>query len=151
MNPFYCETESEIIHALRSGALHAELKKHAATCAICSDTLAVSEFLQANGTPASALPDPDFIWWKGQLASKEMAVERATRSIRTVRRIAYLTVGAATVWLVAAPGHLQSIMSALSKHGIWATGGLNESALLMAVGALILTFLGCFYLARSEK
>jgi hypothetical protein len=151
MNPFYCETEKEIIHALRCGALAPELKRHAAACVICSDTLAVSEFLQANGTLAPVLPDPDFIWWRGQLASNQMAVERATRSIRMVRRISYLSISVATLWLVFAPGHLRSMVSALSKHGIWTRVGLSESVVLMAVGTLIFTFLSSLYLARSEK
>jgi len=151
MNRFYCEKEKEIVEALRCGALDPELERHASSCAICSDTVAVSEFLQADRTAAPVLPDSDFIWWKGQLAGRQMAVERATRSIVLVRKITYLGISAAALWLVFAPGHLQSIMRALSKHEIWSTGGLSESALLMGVGALIFTLLGSLFLARSEK
>ena len=151
MKRTYCEKEKEIIEALRCGALDSELEKHASVCAICSNTVVVSEFLQANSAAAPVLPDADFLWWKGQLAGKQMAVERATRSIVLVRKITYLGFSAATLWLVFTPGHLQSIMRALSKHEIWSTGGLSESALLMGVGALIFTLLGSLYLARSEK
>lgn len=151
MNRFYCEKEKEIVEGLRCGTLDTELERHASGCAICSDTVAVSKFLQADRTAAPVLPDSDFIWWKGQLAGKQMAVERATRSIVLVRKITYLGISAATLWLVFAPGHLRPIMSALSKHEIWSTGGLRESALLMGIGALIFTLLGSLYLARSEK
>ena len=151
MNRFYCEKEKEIVEALRCGTLDTELERHASSCAICSDTVAVSEFLQADRTAAPVLPDSDFIWWKGQLAGKQMAVERATRSIVLVRKITYLSISAATLWLVFSPGHLRPIMSVLSKHEIWWTGGLGESALLMGIGALIFTLLGSLYLARSEK
>jgi hypothetical protein len=151
MNRFYCEKEKEIVEALRCGTLDTELERHASGCAICSDTVAVSEFFQADRTGTPVLPDSDFIWWKGQLAEKQMAVERATQSIVLVRKITYLGISAATLWLVFAPGHLRPIMSALSKHEIWWTGGLRESALLMGIGALIFTLLGSLYLARSEK
>jgi hypothetical protein len=151
MNRFYCEKEKEIVEALRCGTLDTELERHASSCAVCSDTVAVSGFLQADRTDAPVLPDSDFIWWKGQLAAREMAVERATRSIVLVRKITYLGISAATLWLVFAPGHLRPIMSALSKHEIWWTGGLRESALLMGIGALIFTLLGSLYFARSEK
>jgi hypothetical protein len=151
MNRFYCKKENEIVEALRCGTLNTELERHASSCAICSDTVAVSEFLQADRTAAPVLPDSDFLWWKGQLAEKQMAVERATRSIVLVRKITYLGISAATLWLVFAPGHLRPVMSALSKHEIWWTGGLRESALLMGIGALIFTLLGSLYFTRSEK
>ena len=151
MNQSYCEKEKEIIEALRCGTLSAELEKHASSCAICSDTVTVSEFLQSDRAAAPELPDSDFIWWMGQLASKRLAVERATRSIEQVKKISYLGIGASTAWLILAPGHLALIVSALSKHEIWSSNGLRESALLMAFGALFFTFLGSLYFARSEK
>lgn len=180
MNRVYCEKESVIIQALRSGTLDAELEKHAATCARCADTLAVSEFFQAEGTAAIAqrrhferseepglhrntntvnkntqlgagLPDADFLWWKAQLASKQLAVERATHSIALVRTISYLGLGAAGLWLVFAPGHLSSIVDAISKNQIWSAGVLSQSALFLGVGTLVFTLLGSLYLARPEK
>lgn len=151
MNQFYCEKEKEIIEALRCGTLGAELEGHARSCAICADTVAVSAFLQSDGGAAPVLPDPDYIWWMGQLASKQTAVERATRSIALVNKISYLGVSAAALWLILAPGHPQSIASALSKYEIWSSGGLRESALLMAVAALFFTLLGSLFFARSEK
>jgi hypothetical protein len=151
MEQFYCEKEEEIIAAMRTGTLDIELGRHASSCPICSDTVAVAEFLQAGGTAEPVLPNPDFIWWKGQLAVKRMAVERATRLIVMVRGIAYFSSSATMLWLIFTPGHLQSIMSALSKHAIGLTGYLSESALLSAAGVFIFMFLGSLYLARSEK
>ena len=151
MNQVYCENEKEIIDALRCGTLGAELERHLNSCAICSDTVAVSEFLQSNGGVAPVLPDSDYIWWKGQLASKQMAVERATRSIAQVKKASYLGVSAAALWLILAPGYLRSIASVLSRREIWSGGGLRESTLLMAVGALFFTIVGSLYFARSEE
>ena len=172
MNRFYCEREGAIIQALRGGALGGELEKHVATCAICADTLAASEFLQADTRasqvdasavqvdprPAPVLPDSDFLWWKAQLARKEMAVQRATRSIALVRRISYLGVAAAGLWLVFAPGHLASIPSTLRAHEIWPTspfsqtaGALTQTALFLGAGALVSALLGSLYLVRQEK
>ena len=179
MNRFYCEKEREILEALRGGSLSAELANHATSCAICADTLAVSEFLLADRTSAiiqddpsersapfaprmdlrgeepwkvcARLPDSDFLWWKAQLARKRLAVERATRSIAVVRRVSYLGAAAAGLWLVFSPGPLGSILSALSKREIWPAGALAQSALFMGIAALVFTLLGSLYLARPEK
>jgi hypothetical protein len=156
MNQSHCEREKEIIDALRGrGRLDAELEKHASTCPVCSDTIHVSRFLQAeflhaDATTPDALPHADFIWWKGQLAAKQAAVDRATRSIALVRNISYLSISAAAAWLVFAPGHLAPLMSALSKYQ-WPGGSLREAALFAAIGAIIFTLLSSFYLARAER
>ncbi len=151
MKRIYCEKENEIIEALRCGALDAQLEEHASGCAICSDTVAVSEFLQAEGTAAPVLPDADFLWWKGQLASEQMAMEGATRSITLVRRISYVCIAAAALWLILSPGHLRSIVSSFPKNEIWSAGVFGESALLMGVVALVFALVGSLYLARSEE
>src|SRR5215470_9404517 len=151
MNRFYCEKEAEIIEALLGGTLHVELVRHASSCAICADTLAVSEFLQTDRRAVHVPLDPDFLWWKAHFASKRMAVERATRSIVLVRKVSYLAVAAAGLWLVFAQGHLESLMTALSEHKSWLNGGLGEAAIFMVIGALIFTLVSSLYLARPEK
>ena len=180
MNRVYCEKEMEILEALRHGPLHPELAKHAANCDICADTLAVSEFLQTDRSVAltqqshserseeprlelttstidedtlfcTGLPDSDFLWWKAQLARKQMAVERATRSIALVRKVSYLGAAAAGLWLVFSPGPLGSILRVLSRREIWPAGALTQTALFLGVAALVFTLLGSLYLARPEK
>ena len=151
MNRLYCEKEAEIIAAMRCGALAPELEKHSNTCDICGGIAAVSKFLQPQAAVAPVLPDSDFLWWKAQLASKQLAVERATRSIVLVRRIAYCSISAAVLWLVFTPEHLGLILAALSKHEIWPSSALGQSALFVSVGALVFTLLSSLYLARLEK
>src|SRR5215471_1331883 len=128
MNQCYCEKEMEVIEAVRGGTLNAELAMHAISCAICADTLAVSEFLQTDRTAVHVLLDSDFFWWKANLASKQMALERATRSIGLVRKVSYLGGAVAGLWLVFAQGHFESLMAALSEHKSWLTGALGETA-----------------------
>ena len=142
MNRFDCDKEAEIIEALRRGTLRAELLKHAASCAICADTLVVSQFMMADKSAIPALPDSDFLWWKA---------ERATQSIALARKCSYVGVAAAGLWLVFAGGHFASAIAALSKHEIWPAGALSQSALFMGVGALLFTLLGSLYLARPEN
>lgn len=151
MNQPYCEKEKEIIEALRAGTMDAGLAKHASACAICCDTVAVSEFLQENGEPAPVLPDSDFLWWRAHLTSKQMAVERATRSITLVRNVSYLGCAAAGLWLVLAPAHLEPIMAALLRHQGWLTDGLGKGAVFAGLGALLLTLLSSLYFARPEE
>jgi hypothetical protein len=151
MNRFYCDKEAEITGAVRGGTLHAELVKHAAGCAICADTLAVSQFLLAHNKAECVLADSDFLWWKAQLARKQMAVERATESIALVRKVSYWGTAAAGLWLVFGRGYAESAIAALSKHAIWPAGALSQSALFIGAGALVFTLLGSLYLARPEK
>ena len=165
MNRVCCEREAEMIEALRGGVLDAELEKHVAGCAICADTVAVSQFLQADSRaaqaddrPAPVLPDPDLLWWKAQLASKQMALDRATRSIAVVRKVSYLGAAVAALWVTFAPGHLGSILSALANPDLWPTRALSQTAraftqasLFLGVAALVFTLLGSLYLARTEK
>jgi hypothetical protein len=151
MNRLYCEKEAEIIAAMRCGALGPGLEEHANACDICSGIAAVSKFLQPQAAVRPLLPDSDFLWWKAQLASRRLAVERATRSIVLVRRIAYYGVSAAALWLVFTSEHLGLIPAALSGHEIWRSGTLGQSALLILVAAFVFTLLGSLYLARLEK
>ena len=151
MSRFHCDKEAEITGALLGGTWHGELAKHAAGCAICADTRLVSQFLLAHKKAAGVLPDADSLWWKAQLARKQMAVERATQSIALVRKAGYWGIAAAGLWLVFARGYLESAIAALSKHEIWPAGALSQSALFMGVAALVFTLLGSLYLARPEK
>ena len=151
MSRLYCEKEAEIIAAMRCGDLAPELEKHVNSCDICSSIAAVSKFLQPHAAVAPFLPDSDFLWWKAQLASKQLAVERATRSIAFVRTIAYCGFSTAVLWLVFSPEHLGLILAAFSKHGIWLSTALGRSALFMVVGALVFALLGSWYFASLEK
>ena|SRR5919109_752905 len=151
MNRSSCEKETEILEAVRHGGLGPDLATHAETCAICADTMAVSELFQADRPAAPTLLDSDFLWWKSQLVRKQMTVERATRSIELVKKVSY--VGAATegVWAVFAPGHLSSILNILSRPEIWPNGALGQSAMFLGIAALVFTLLGSLYLVRPEK
>ena len=151
MNQFHCEREAEIHETLRRSKLAPELATHAATCSICADTLAVSDFFQTDRPAALNLPDSDFLWWKAQLARKRIAVERATRSIALVRKVSYLGAAAAGLWLVLAPGHLGSILSILSRDEVFSSGTLGQSVLFLSAAALVFTLLGSLYLAHPEK
>lgn len=151
MTRFHCDRETEIIAALRLDRFDAELVKHAASCAICADTLAVSQGLLRDNGATPALPDSDFLWWKGQLASKHLALEQATQSIALIRKVSYVGVAAAGLWLVFARGHLQSAIAALSKHEIWPASALSQTALFVGTGALLFTLLGSLYLAHPKK
>src|SRR5207247_9509096 len=148
MNRFSCEKQTEIIESLRRGAWDADLAKHVATCAICADTVAVSQFLLTDQRAATVLPDPDFLWWKAQLASKQMAVERATRSISLVRKVSYWSVAAAGLWIVFAPGHIEPAMAALSEHEIRPAGAARPRGLIMGRGGLRFALPVCMRFAR---
>lgn len=150
MNRLYCEKEAEIIAAMRSRGLSPELEKHAGACDICCGSAAVSKFLRPQEAVRPFLPDSDFLWWKALLASRQLAVERATRPIVLVRTVACCGFVAAALWLLLSSEHASVVLAAMSKRETWSSA-LGQSALLMALGALVFTLLGSFYFARLEK
>jgi hypothetical protein len=151
MTHFYCDKEMEVLEAVRCGALRADIEKHAAGCPICADTLTASEFLLAERRAVPRLPSPDFLWWKAQIASQQKAMERATRSIALVKKLSYLGVSAAAMWLLFAPGYSNSILGVVSSRQMWPARAFSQGALVIGAVAILFTLLSSLYFARSER
>ena len=95
-----CDREQEVLDALRSGrwssAWGAEIRQHAATCAVCAEVAFVArQFLheaeqaQAELQQAGAgLPSVGLVWWKAQRAARRAAEQRAAEPIVLVERAA---------------------------------------------------------------
>jgi hypothetical protein len=87
-----CDRESAVLAALQGAPWTDELRDHVAECESCSDLVAVTGFLRETAAAAGdgELPDPDYIWWRAQLAARAANAERATRSIIIWQRIAVI-------------------------------------------------------------
>jgi hypothetical protein len=85
-----CEREQAVLRALAAASWSDELRDHVAGCRSCSDVMLVAQALRevAADTAQEPLPDPAAIWRAAQRDLRLVAIERATRPIRLMTRIA---------------------------------------------------------------
>ena len=157
MRDVNCDREQEVVGGLRSGGLGPELLRHVATCSVCSDVVAVIEFLQEEASLAGTLPlsDANFIWRKAQLRSRREALASATRPIRVFTNLAYVASAVAALWLVVGVAGLPGRLADLGDYGAPVThlsnGYLFGMTLLGGAGTLLGAFLGSSYLLLSNE
>jgi hypothetical protein len=79
-----CRFEKAVWAAVASDTWSQDLRRHAATCAVCSEVALVSGGLLAlsrEEPAANRLPDPRQILWRAEWLAARSAGERATRPI----------------------------------------------------------------------
>jgi hypothetical protein len=146
-----CEKEDVVLRALRSGEWAKEIGAHISDCPICSDIAAVEDFLQndaAQTGAAAALPDPFFVWWRGQLSRKNRALSLATRPMQIVQVLAYFMGAIALIWLAIAAHPWVIEFSASMRHSVEQANPVTIAGL---AGCLLCMFAGSAYLTWSEK
>ena len=143
-----CRHEQAVGSALAADSWTPELLEHVATCAVCADLMLVETFLRRHSNEVAStasVPDPAFVWWRAQIEGRTADVQRATRIITVVQRLAVAcgaVVGALGVvrywpWLKGPLAHLlpASIPSPLPSD--MAPPGLVMLASLVVVAALL--------------
>ncbi len=92
-----CDRETELVEALTSGrwpdACGEDLRRHAATCAVCADVVMIARALEQENAEARvemALPTAGLVWWKAQMRARREAAERAARPIAIVEGLAWV-------------------------------------------------------------
>jgi hypothetical protein len=82
-NDEICERESETRRLAGTSAGDAALQEHAASCPACLETLTVASLMRdLAAIPANRpLPDPAYLWWKGELLRRWDAERRAAAPI----------------------------------------------------------------------
>jgi hypothetical protein len=98
----FCAQEKEVAAVLREGrwpaACDPALRAHAAACRGCSDLVLVAQALQqlrADTMPAAHVASPGALWWKAQVRRRNAAVERMSRPIAVVEKVALASTAAA--------------------------------------------------------
>lgn len=162
MNKVFCEKEQQTSAAVRTGTIDRETTLHAQTCAVCSDILLVSKFLNADCALAdherTAVPDPTFIWQKAQLRANQEALRIALRPIRYMKVLACVAF-ACSPWLrlllpigrefaASFSRILDSNLAPASK--LWPAMANESTVLLGVVGTIILLALSSWYMLRQE-
>ena len=149
MKPAECEFESEALAAaIQSrwpGRVDAALRAHVASCAICSDVVAVAGAIdEAREAMCAGAPVPDSgrVWWRAQLRARREAAEAAGRPITAAQAIAFACAvgllgacfGAVSTWFHSALGWVASSVAGIDAGAFL----LSASALLAEHGALAL-------------
>jgi hypothetical protein len=95
-----CARESEILDAIGAGdwphAAPADVKAHAATCAVCADLALAASALHDDEAAVSqaplALPSAGQVWWRAELRARHEAVQLAQRPVLAVQVVAAVVV-----------------------------------------------------------
>jgi hypothetical protein len=145
MTPCECEFEAEVLAAVLQGREDAALRAHAATCAICSDVLAVAEAIEAD-RPTPCIPDSGRVWWLSQRRARLEAAEAANRPLTAVQVIAMVCAAALLItYLPAALARVQWTWVG------WMTGLLVEHGILaLAMAAVLFLLPAAVYFAMGR-
>jgi hypothetical protein len=160
MNEDYCEREPDVAAAASGGSCDSAILEHARNCPVCAEVLLVAKILgeakRLSAQEVNSVPDASAVWRKARALTREKALQRATRPIRTAR-IAAFAVGACVAPLLILrfrwlwpylpdlwPGH------ASTPYQSWFAGP-SASLLMLAIGAaIVLIGMSSWYMVREE-
>jgi hypothetical protein len=160
MKPVECEFEAEVLGAVLQSRwpdrVDDELRAHAASCAICSDVVAVAGAFDGSleEMRASAeLPDASRVWWQAQLRARREAVKAAGRPITAVQLVAFAcAVGLLGACIGATSTWFQAVLKRLASNA----AGFDVAPFLTAVstifaehGALVVGLIAIVFLVPT--
>ncbi len=152
-----CEFEPEVLAAAVQGRwpdrVDAQLREHAASCAICAETALVAAAIDDSREDlraSAALPDAGRVWWLAQMRARREAIAAAGRPITLVQMIAFACatgllgacIGATSPWFQSALRWIQSqpIMGLVTGHVLIAAG--MAAAIVLIPAAAYFAFSG---------
>lgn len=133
-SPRLCEHEADIVEMARSNSDAPALRTHAQSCAVCRETLATAAWmheLAALPVEAPPLPDPIYLWLRGELFRRWDAQRSAMTPIDVGERI---QVGVGLACATALLGWLWSRLQALHPSTVPPSG----ITVMLIVGAILL-------------
>ncbi len=151
-----CTAEDAVLAALRSGDWPADLRRHVDRCPACAEVLLVAGALAEDARSAAhdrPLPDPGGIWLDARLRARRLEVDRATRPIAVMRRLAAAGAAAAVLvagtWLRNDLAHWLAWLRPPSPDVVSALTFLNAVVLVAACGSLLA--LAAYALVTSHR
>jgi hypothetical protein len=160
MKTHVCEFEPEVLAAVLEARwperADAELREHAAACAICAEVAAVGAALDADREALRAeavLPEGGLVWWRAQLRARREAAKVAGRPITAAQVLALASAaglagacfGATSAWFQEALGRVAAnlrglpVQQLLAEHGVAAAAA--GAVLLLVPAAVVLAIL----------
>jgi hypothetical protein len=95
----FCSQEKELAAALQEerwpDAVDPALRAHVDACRSCGELVLVAQTLRQSRNEAAqqaVLPAPGALWWRAQMRRRRGAVERMTRPIAVVEKLAFASV-----------------------------------------------------------
>jgi hypothetical protein len=149
MRPVECEFESEVLAATLQSRwperVDADLRAHVASCAICSDVVAIGGLFDNSREEMRAcatLPDSGRVWWHAQLRARREASKAAGRPITAAQVIAFACAvgligacfGATSTWFQSALAWIGSSVAAFDMKAFLP----SAAALLAGHGVLVI-------------
>jgi hypothetical protein len=165
MKRIECEYESEVLAATLQSRwpdrVDAQLRTHVAGCAICSDVVVIAgsiEEAREEIWARAVVPDSGHVWRLAQLRVRHEAAKAAGRPITAAQVIAFACAagllsacyGTSWTWFHSALGRVTTAVADLQLQQLLpsATTLITEhGALVLAVGAMLITIPAAVYLA----
>ncbi len=149
MNRTWCERESDVMEALRSGTFSDELREHVGSCAICAEAQPVAKMLLQTASVLRRQGEPQaagLVWRRAQAQKRELALKRAARPLIFMRALsgAYAVLFAA--WVLRTFWHSEL----LGKVSGW-NGMQSGTAYLGAVIAGLAIAVGAWFLLHDGR
>jgi hypothetical protein len=165
MKPVECEFESDALAAALQSPwperVDADLRRHVAACAICSDVVAIAgafENAREGMRACAVVPDSGRVWWLAQLRARREATQAAGRPITAAQVIACACAvgllgacfGATSTWFQSALGWLASSVTAFDVRAFLPSAAalfVEHGALVLAMAAVLFLVPAAVYLA----
>lgn len=151
-----CPRESDVLDALASARwpnrVDAELADHVASCAICTDVIAVASAIQEDHHAAwqdATVPSSGQMWWRAEMRARQDAIREASRPVTIAQGVAVvlaLGVAAAAGWFA-----WPSVHDVFSTATAQTPGFAMALPLAVAMGALLIVAPLALYVVLSEK
>ena len=153
-----CPREADVLDALASARwplrVDPELTDHVASCAICTDVLAVASAMQMDHDAAwkeASVPSSGQVWWRMEMRTKQDAIHEASRPVAVAQGVAVLfalVLAGAAGWRAwpAVSGYVSSVSLA---PGTFASP--FAIPLVVALGALLIVAPLALYVVLSEE
>ena len=143
-----CDRDSELLNALRAGAVPAELRRHVGECTCCETTERAASLLLAYSetmTVEAELPSAAGLWREAQRRRQEAALRGAAKGLLAMRTLGVLYVLGAMAWALrmmwqAQPAQGRQTMLTLTSGTV--PLGVGAAVVLLVAGAATLMFLG---------
>ena len=163
-----CPREAEVLDALSSARwphrVDRELADHVASCAICTDVVAVASAIRNDHDAAyqeANVPSSGQMWWRAEMRARQDAIREAARPVTIAQGVGVvlvLAVAGAAAWFgwpsihdmfSAATTAASAAGTAASQPSIFASPMMIPLA--VAMGALLVIAPLALYVVLSEK
>jgi len=156
-----CPRESDVLDAVASEKwphrVAAELADHVASCAVCSDVLAVATAMRAEHELMwrdASIPSSGQAWWRAEMRVRQEAIRKASRPIAVAQAAAVLValaLAGTAAWLAWTWSGQEQATLDLMKVSAQAMASPLARSLVVAVFALAVVAPVVFYVVLSDE